>query len=114
MLLPIDHEDMHKILFLVFLVTPWCCRPCPRQDFPASLLSAWAASEHWDGVTQDFLSHHSVGWALPVLCKEGFALKSLLAHVLLSKHVAGHCFVAVLLCWISSFLALCVRVVVDG
>lgn len=49
-----------------------------------------------------------------MLCKEGFALKSLLAYVLLSKFVAGPCFVAVLLCRISLFLTLCVRVVVDG
>lgn len=82
--------------------------------FPASLLPAWAASEHWDSVTQDFLSHHNVAWALWVLCKEDFTLKSLLAYVLLSKFVAGPCFVAVLLCWISVFLALCVRVVVDA
>lgn len=86
-----------------------CLALHPRQGFPTSLLLAWAASEHSDGVTWDFLSHHGISWARPVSCKEGFTLKSLLACVLLSKRVAGPCSVAVLLCWISSFLALCVR-----
>lgn len=85
-----------------------CLAPHPGQGFPASLLPAWAASEHSDAVTRDFLSHHDVGWTLPVSCKEGFTLKLLLAYVLLSKCVVGPCFVAVLLCWISSFLAWCV------
>lgn len=88
--------------------------PGSGQGFPATLLPDWAASELSDGVTRDFLSHHDIGWALLVLCKEGFTLKLLLAYVPLSKCVAGPCFVAVLLRWISSFLAWCVRVVVDS
>lgn len=86
-----------------------CLAPGPEQGFPAPLLPGWAASELSGGVTRDFLSRHDVGWALLILCKEGFTLKLLLAYVLLSKRVAGPCFVAVVLCWISSFLAWCVR-----
>lgn len=84
------------------------------RAFHHPLLPAWAASERSDGVTWGFLSHHDVGWALPVSGKEGFTLKSLLVYVLLSKHVTGPHFVAVLLCWISSFLAWCVRALVDS
>lgn len=120
-LLHIYDGGMHKIPSFVFIASPWCCQPwcahparcvpgtTTRQGFPTSLLPAWAALEHSDGVTWDFLSHHGVGWALPVSCKESFTLKLLLACVLLSKHVVGPCFVAVLLCWINSFLAWCVR-----
>lgn len=80
-------------------------RICAKSSFWFSLspcgAASLAASEHWDGVTRHFLSHPNVCWALWVLCKEDFTLNSLLAYVLLSKLVAGPCFVAVLLCWIS-------------
>lgn len=110
MLFHIDDGDMHKLSCIVMasLAVPVlydaCLAPRPGQGFPAS-----QPGESTQTVPLGILSHHDVGWALPALCKESFTLKLLLAYVLLSKRVAGPCFAAVLLCWISSSLAWCVR-----
>lgn len=96
------------------MLPPWRSRPArsaPGTMSPPGLPSLCAPSL---GHSRGALSHRDVGWALPLSCKEGFTLNLLLAWVLLSKRVAGPCFVAVLLCCVSSFLARCVREVADG
>lgn len=88
---------------------------CPSQHHvPAGTFQTPCSLQALGWVAGGTLSHRDVCWALPVSCKEGFTLKSLLAWVLLSKRGAGPCFVAVLLGYISSFLAWCVRAAFDG
>lgn len=96
---------------------PWCSPPCcahSRTTSRPGLSKLPAAFRRLGWVTLGTLSHCDVCWALPVSCKERLTLKSLLAWVLLSKRGGGPCFVAVLLGYISSFLAWRVRAALDG
>lgn len=96
---------------------PWCSPPCCARSRTTSrpgLSKLPAAFRRLGWVTLGTLSHCDVCWALPVSCKERLTLKSLLAWVLLSKRGGGPCFVAVLLGYISSFLAWRVRAALDG
>lgn len=96
------------------MLPPWRARPARCAPVTASSPGLPSLCAPSLGHSGEALNHRDVGWALPLSCKEGFTLNLLLAWFLLSKRVAGPCFVAVLLCCVSSFLAWCVRAVADG